>query len=388
MKDTGYNNITLKQKNRGLVLRLIATGECTSRIELAKKTGLSKMAATNIISEFILNDIVEEREKIQTKGKGRNPIQLCISPKAPKLIGVHIYRSECHIVLTDLMLQIQDSETFSLSGDNAKDLMDLIMSGIDDLMKRNKTERFLGIGVGSLGPVDITRGMILNPPHFWGISDLAIVSLLTDKYDLPVAFDSQYNCAALAEKYFGNGRDIDDFLFLGLADGIGSGIIVSGDRLPNRSGFTSELGHITIDWNGEECSCKSKGCLEQYIGTKAIEGEVKKKTGLDKSFREICDMAPSVKEIDEILTGCMQMLGSGLVSMVNLFYPQKIIMGHEGYWIPMKYLHQVEEQINHQILCHGYHQVRVEKSFWNEETHVRGCASPLLRKIFNGSLVL
>ena len=64
MTKTGVNNKLLKQKNRGLLLKLIATGECSSRIELAQKTGLAKMTVSNIVSEFIESGILEEREKL------------------------------------------------------------------------------------------------------------------------------------------------------------------------------------------------------------------------------------------------------------------------------------------------------------------------------------
>ena len=75
MTKTGVNNKLLKQKNRGLLLKLIATGECSSRIELAQKTGLAKMTVSNIVSEFIESGILEEREKLQTDTKGRNPVR-------------------------------------------------------------------------------------------------------------------------------------------------------------------------------------------------------------------------------------------------------------------------------------------------------------------------
>ena len=94
MTKTGVNNKLLKQKNRGLLLKLIATGECSSRIELAQKTGLAKMTVSNIVSEFIESGILEEREKLQTDTKGRNPVQLSIAQGAPKLLGVHVYREE------------------------------------------------------------------------------------------------------------------------------------------------------------------------------------------------------------------------------------------------------------------------------------------------------
>ena len=63
MSESGVNNTLLKQQNRGLVLKLIATGECSSRIELSQKTGLAKMTVTYIVNEFLENGTLEEREK-------------------------------------------------------------------------------------------------------------------------------------------------------------------------------------------------------------------------------------------------------------------------------------------------------------------------------------
>ena len=80
MPKTGVNNKLLKQKNRGLLLKLIATGECSSRIELAQKTGLAKMTVSNIVNEFLESGMLEEREKVQTEGKGRNPILSVFHP--------------------------------------------------------------------------------------------------------------------------------------------------------------------------------------------------------------------------------------------------------------------------------------------------------------------
>ena len=94
MTKTGVNNKLLKQKNRGLLLKLIATGECSSRIELAQKTGLAKMTVSNIVSEFIESGILEEREKVQTD-RPRDGIRYSFSALrqgAPKLLGVHVYQ--------------------------------------------------------------------------------------------------------------------------------------------------------------------------------------------------------------------------------------------------------------------------------------------------------
>ena len=112
MAKSGVNNTLLKQRNRADP-KLIATGQCSSRIELSQKTGLAKMTVTYIVNEFLERGIFEERQKVQVEGKGRNPVQLCISDKAPKLIGVHLYREICSVILCDITVETAKKDLFS-----------------------------------------------------------------------------------------------------------------------------------------------------------------------------------------------------------------------------------------------------------------------------------
>lgn len=389
MQNTGYNNTTLKQQNRGLILKLIVTGECESRIELAKRTGLSKMAVTNIISEFMEQNLVEEKECVRIQGKGRNPIKLCLSSKAPKMIGVHIYRGECSVILCDFQLHILQRRSFPVTEENHGRLLEYLFQEIDEILDRIPRTEICGIGIGALGPVDVGKGRILNPPNFYGMKNIDIVSVLKERYDMPVFFDSQYDGAALAEKFFGNGRDVEDFVFVGLANGIGSGIISQGTIYRDYSGFTSELGHVSIDWNGRVCSCGRKGCLETYISSPVIARKLCQITGWKKSFREFCqiDLSEYAKEADQVLEDMMEKLACGIVNLTNLFNPQKVIIGHEGYWIPDKYICHLENDINERKLLADYHQIRVEKSYFGEDAHIIGCACSLLTEIFAGRIV-
>ena len=389
VQNTGYNNTTLKQQNRGLILKLIVTGECESRIELAKRTGLSKMAVTNIISEFMEQNLVEEKECVRIQGKGRNPIKLCLSSKAPKMIGVHIYRGECSVILCDFQLHILQRRSFPVTEENHGRLLEYLFQEIDEILDRIPRTEICGIGIGALGPVDVGKGRILNPPNFYGMKNIDIVSVLKERYDMPVFFDSQYDGAALAEKFFGNGRDVEDFVFVGLANGIGSGIISQGTIYRDYSGFTSELGHVSIDWNGRVCSCGRKGCLETYISSPVIARKLCQITGWEKSFREFCqiDLSEYAKEADQVLEDMMEKLACGIVNLTNLFNPQKVIIGHEGYWIPDKYICHLENDINERKLLADYHQIRVEKSYFGEDAHIIGCACSLLTEFFAGRIV-
>lgn len=384
MAGRGINNDNLKRGNRGIILKLIATGECSTRVELAKGTGLSKMSVTNIVGEFIEEGIIEELDAEPMKGQGRNPICLCISKRAPKLVGLFIHRDQCIAVLCDLQLRILERTVIEYRELDEQTLLQTMFAVIDRVMPRE--ERILGIGVGAVGPVDIRKGMILNPPNFYGIRDFAVTQPLEERYHIPVYMDSQYNCAALAEKYFGIGKRYKDFAFVGITNGIGSGIISDDKLLKNAHGLTSELGHVSIDWRGEKCSCGNRGCLELYAGVRAVEKQFQEQTGSRASFRGICRRAEEQEAplVNVVFEEMMEQLACGLVGMVNLVHPRAIIMGHEGVHIPDRYLEYLEGLINEQKLSGDYRQITVKKSSFGEDAHLLGCACIVLNKVFEG----
>lgn len=403
MSESGYNNTTLKQSNRGLILRLVATGECETRIELARKTGLSKMAATNIIGEFIEQGLLSEGGKQRVTGKGRNPVILSIADTAPKILSVHLYRDEWRVGLCDITLRLLYGTGFPVNADTSADVMERLYRAIDEVIAYADTykEAIFGMGVGSVGPVDVSKGMILNPPNFFGIRDLPVARLLRERYDMPVCFDSQYNCAALMEKYYGRCRGSDDFVFVGISNGIGSGVIAGGKILRNCYGMTSEIGHVSIDWHGRLCGCGNRGCMEAYASVPVMEAEMQEATGRDLSFREFCLLeqarqgeadagqlallsASETEGVSGVFEKFVESLACGLTNVVNTLNPQKIIIGHMGYWIPDIYITKLEEEINRRKMMSREKPVRVEKSEFEDQTQRQGSACALLTRIFDG----
>lgn len=388
----GINNNNLKQENRGLVLKMIATGECYTRIELAKRTGLTKMSISNIIGEFIEQGIICEKETEIVEGQGRNPIRLYIADKAPKIIGLDIHRAECVAVLSDLKLNVLKERRCSLTKTNSQDLFGVIFKLLDEVMQGTDEAELLGIGVGCSGPLDIKSGVILNPPDFYGLHDLNVMSAIKEHYDLPVYIDSQYNCAALAERFYGAGRELRDFIFVGIMRGIGSGIITDGGIFHNANGYTSELGHVSIDYNGNKCPCGNRGCLETYTGSEIIRDLLIAETGMKKSFQEFCEMAEhketSTSVIDNIFEEMMERLACALTSGVNMFNSEAIIIGHEGFFIPERFLKYLEELINVRKIAGKYRHVAVVKSAFKDEAHILGCACPVLNRVFEGKRTL
>ena len=378
-KKTGMNNQNLKYQNRGLLLRLLCTHDGVSRIQLAQRTGLTKMTVSNIIAGLMEQDYVVERAPERNAGVGRNPIILDISPGAPKVLGVQLGREGVTAVLFDLKLRILKKEEEPFAQENTDSILQKLFRAVDRI--RIQESNILGCGVSVVGPLDVGSGVVLNPPNFFGVSNLPLRRLLSNHMGLPVELNNYMNCAALGEKLFGAGREFHNFLYVGLSTGIGSGIIENDGLYQNSSGFAGELGHTSIDCNGPECGCGNRGCLEEYVGMPVIEARLREATGQAGDFASFCAQAED-PHVDVVLSDIIEKITRALVNAVNLLNPQAILVGHNGTHLPARYLEQMERELNRRKFSQDYLKIRVKKSRFGMDSSLYGSGCLALRQLF------
>lgn len=381
----GINNEDLKKRNRGLILQLIATGEANTRMSLTRKSGLTKMSVTNIIDEFLEKNLVYEGERAYQEVQGRNPATLKISPKAPKIIGLLINREYLAAVLCDFQLHVQKEKRMSLPRDAKEIFLPCIFELVDEMLSGE--ENILGIGVASIGPLDVKKGVILNPPRFYGIRNVLVKDILQEKYGLPVFLEHQYNSAARAEKLFGYGRNVSSFVFVGITNGIGAGIYVDGRILQSAGGLGSELGHMSIDYQGIPCECGNRGCVENYASVNVICDKAEAVLGRKVDFAECCALYRE-PAIDKILSDAVEKLCVCLISVVNLTNPEVIFMGHESVELPDCYIEKMEQIINEHRLSNEYSKTKVMKASFGKEQQLLGAACNVLNPLFGGKMLL
>lgn len=384
-KASGKNSISSKRYNRGLILKLLATGTCRSRIELSRATGLTKMTVSNIISEFMEKGIVVEDTEEDTQTCGRNPMLLKIGTEAPKAAGLLIFRDRIEGVLCSMDLKILETEKISFSELTGKELLDNCHGVLDRLLEREKN--LLGIGVAVIGPVDIKNGVLLNPPRFYGIENLPILEDLQKRYPYPVYLDHEHNSAALAEKLYGVGQDYQDFIFLGISNGIGSGIISNGRVYHNEKGFAPEIGHISIDRKGPLCSCGNRGCLELYASTYVVLEKLRAATGLDLSFGDFFQQKDN-GAVEEILDQMVEDISLALISAVNILNPQLIVLGYDCIDWTEDYVKKLEALVNERRMVHMDRKIPVKKACFGKKAQLLGAGVNAVAQVFEGNISL
>lgn len=291
------NQAKNKMKNKNLILKQIITGGSISRIDLAKFTGLTKMTVTNIVNELTAEKLICEKNEQNNHQVGRNPIMLT-AKNDNYIIGIYLNRDYIEVLAGDICGSISDNIRTNLSAETEESINEKISRSVDALLKKYK--RVHGIGVSAIGPVDSENGIILNPPNFFDIENYNIKEYLCGRYSLPVYVDNDMNTSAVAEKYWGYASDVSDFIYLGASNGIGAGIVMNGKLCKRAAG---EIGHVSVNINGPKCRCGNRGCLEMYASIgKDFSGE---------NPGQICAY-----------------LAEGSVTLMNLFNPEAIYLGH------------------------------------------------------------
>lgn len=197
------------------------------------------------------------------------------------------------------------------------------------------------VGVGAPGPIDHRTGTILQPPHLPGWVAVPLLSILESRLGLPVRLGNDANLAALGEHRFGAGRGIDNFIYITVSTGIGGGIISGGRLLLGERGLAGEVGHIVVERDGPLCSCGQRGCLEAVASGTAIARQAREviASGGGTMMVELSQGQEVTAEIvaaaaragdgaaEEIMADASRALGAGIVSLLHLFNPRRIIIG-------------------------------------------------------------
>ncbi|MGM0293435.1 ROK family glucokinase [Enterococcus sp. AZ062] len=125
-----------------------------------------------------------------------------------------------------------------------------------------KAEDFIGIGMGTPGTVDSKAGTVIGAYNLNWRELQFVKKMIEEGTGIKFAIDNDANVAALGERWKGAGENDPDVVFITLGTGVGGGIVADGHLLHGVTGAAGEVGHITIDPNGFECTCGKRGCLE------------------------------------------------------------------------------------------------------------------------------
>lgn len=383
---TIMNSEKMKKANKLHLLNLIRKQEI-SRAELSRRTGLTRAAVTLIIDKLIEDDVVFESSVGET-GLGRKPIFLDINEDRYYAMGLDISRDCCHLGMMNVKGRIiEKEEIFIEKTRNAFEALEIISSKVDHMLKTTKAKgELLGLGISTPGPIDISTGTILNPPNFAKWRNVRIVEHLKKRFKFNIFLDNNAIAQTLAEKNFGLGNSYHNYLVIMVNAGIGAGIIINDQLHRGVNGFGNELGHITVDINGEQCECGNIGCLELYAGLAAVVSR-SKVLGLT-SWKEIVDQALNG---DPKCIGIVEQeanyLSTVIVACLNVLELEAVIIkGNIGYR-PEMLLERINEKVQKRTITRSFREkAHIHVVPTMEDHEIVAAATLLIEKLFSGDL--
>lgn len=269
-----------------------------------------------------------------------------------------------------------------------------IQSSIQSLLQNNDSSSVAGIGIGAPGIVT-DDGIVKAPPNIADWHDVPLRDEVKKMFPYAVAVENDANAAAIAESKFGAGKDVQDFVFIIWGTGVGGGIIMNKKIYRGPFGGAGEIGHITIDYNGPECNCGNRGCIESYVGqrylsrrTKALlqvlkaekkTSKIEKLVGGNLDQIEPYIIAQAAEQGDEtareILTEAGLLLGYALASVVNLLDIEHIIIGGGISAAPQFVFHSIEHGLRSRVLSPHRKTVKVLRAKLGNDAGIVGAAS-------------
>ena len=332
----GNNTSDLTEMNRSAIVRILQQREVCTRAEIAKMMGLTQASITKLVAYLIDMGIVSEVGIVKGNGNRRS-IGLRLNAEKNLVIGVKFSRHVFAIGVFDISgkLYTQSETEFSLDENTGK-----VLTAMKDQIRKllDEYENVVAIGLALPGPYLRKEGRIAMVTRMPSWHNINFIDEFKNEFDKPVFIEQDANAGALAEWWFGDhGRPLSSLTYFLVGEGVGSGVVDHDSLLLGYQGIASEVGHISIDYNGSTCECGNKGCLELYCSTMALLKKAEKE--LSELFKEkyenrseaVARIVEAARKGNEkairVLQEIATYIGYGCVTLINAYDPEIIVIG-------------------------------------------------------------
>jgi predicted NBD/HSP70 family sugar kinase len=386
------NQRSVRRHNLGVVLRHVAERGPRSRAAIAQETGLNKTTVSSLVGELIEFGLLRETE-VELRGTvGRPALPVELSGGGVAGLGLEIGVDFLAVRADDLSGSPRHRALVSKDnrGRPVGEVLDELVA-----LAREALAQLDGAGVRTAGAVVALPGLVDSDGCLLVAPNLAWTRVHVRKElrerlgspPFPVRAENEANLGALAELWQGAGRELRDFLHVSGEVGVGAGIVVGGELFRGARGFGGELGHVTVDPEGELCACGNRGCVE----TRVALGALLRAAGLEPGagVGELAERADAgdARTLDA-LADAGRWLGVGVASAANLLNPRGVVVG--GYFAPLaRWLTPgIEEELAAHLLSAEYDVPKVVTSALGGEAAVRGAAALALRRVYGDPAVV
>lgn len=372
-----------------------------ARIDIANATGMSPATVTAITAELISAGLIEEVQRNPDAGqskRGRPRVDLKLRGKAHIVAGMKLTGRSVSATVLDLEGKQLGKAKLPMPRPplSRETLLDLIPKVVEAAAESAKLapEDLSAIGIGLPGTVHAKSGFVDWCPLFQE-QEINLRDLLQERLPMPVFVENDANAVAMAEVWFGFGRDVPDFLVVTIEEGVGLGIVLDGEIFRGTQGFGAEFGHTKVQSEGALCRCGQRGCLEAYVADYALLREAnlfkhwESDTTEEERLIQLYNAAKSGDHLAKsIFDRASRMFAMGLANLVNLFDPSMVILSGEQMRFDYLYAQTVFETVKTSTIQRGHHEPEIRIHKWGDMMWAKGAAAYALEEVVRLSIDL
>ena len=220
-----------------------------------------------------------------------------------------------------------------------------------------------GISLGFPGLVDPFQKKVLSTnAKYDDAFSVDLESWVKEQWNVPFFIDNDARMAAVGEWKFGAGKDTDNLVVMTIGTGIGTSVILEGKLLRGKHFQAGCLGgHISVQYNGRQCSCGNIGCVEAHAATWSIKQRIKE----DKNYLQSTLSAKPVLDFEALFAAaededalaftvqqeCLDIWSAAVVNLVHAYDPEVVVIGGGVMNKKEKVLPHITEQVHKHAWC-------------------------------------
>ena len=310
------------------VLELIASGQGTSRTELAELLGAAPSTISLTVSQLVNRGLVAEQgTRASTGGRPRKVLRIGATDEfavAADLGGGH---ARVGVVLPGGELTDVSTVTFAIA-DGPETALSRLAETLEALAERHGRDRLRGVGLSLPGPVDVESGVVTLPSRMPGWNKFPVAAWLTERFGVPAAVENDANCMAVGEHAI-QPVERRQSIMVKIGSAIGTGIIADGRLYRGATGAAGDITHVRIDAAGDiPCSCGNTGCLETVASGAALVRILRERGAAVESLGDVVRLASDADpQATRAVRQAGSYLGTVLSANVNFFNPDTVYLG-------------------------------------------------------------
>jgi glucokinase len=248
-----------------------------------------------------------------------------------------------------------------------------------------------GVGICSPGPLDPRTGVVINPPNLPCWRNFPLADEVAKTFRVPVKVDNDANAAGLAETLWGAGQGYQNVFYATFGTGVGTAFLIDGKIYHGRTGAAAEGGHMSIDYQGAQCGCGKRGCIEAYASGPAIarRARTKLESGRSSSMLDFASGKPEQVTgkivgqalaagdvlAREVIDEVVDLLAHWFGNIVDLLEPDVMVVGGGASLMLIPYFGEIQKRLPRCSVNQRCREIPLVPARYGEDAGIAGGAA-------------